>query len=194
MTRKLLILSVAVVTLLTVGSRSATAGETQPTVFNAQGPNGSQIWVSVDLARQRLTEAYVPLVVAVRNGDKGVATLNRSSFTLSGSDGRGEPMAQLKTLRANYKKDLFDRTAVRIYGFPFGTLLDVAHVQPVEFFPVPGSGSGVRLDTVSLRPLYWTVDILYFKRPAGMAEGQEMTLKVASAGWESPITLHFAVK
>jgi len=194
MIRKLVITPLAMVALTVLGSLPAAAGESQPTVFNAKGPNGAQVWVSIDLARQRLTEPYVPLVVAVRNGQKGVATLNRSSFTLIGRDGRSEPMAELETLRANYKKDLFDRTAVRLYGFPFGTLLDLRHVQPSEFFPVPGVGSGIRLDTVALQPLNWTVDILYFKRPAGMAEGQEMTLKVAPKGWETPIALHFAVR
>ena len=194
MIRKLLIMPVAIAALVALSSLPAAADESQPTVFNAKGPNGSQVWVSIDLTRQRLTEQYVPLVVAVRNGEKGVATLNRSSFTLTGSDGRSEPMADLQTLRANYQKDLFDLTAVRLYGFPFGTLLDLGHVQPSEFFPVPGAGIGVRLDTVALLPFNWTVDILYFKRPAGMAEGQEMTLKVAPKGWETPIILHFAVK
>ncbi len=194
MIRKLLNMAVAIAALVVLSSLPAAADESQPTVFNAKGPNGSQVWVSIDLTRQRLTEQYVPLVVAVRNGEKGVATLNRSSFTLTGSDGRGEPMPDLQTLRANYQKDLFDLTAVRLYGFPFGTLLDLGHVQPSEFFPVPGAGSGVRLDTVALLPFNWTVDILYFKRPAGMAEGQVMTLKVAPKGWETPIILHFAVK
>jgi len=193
MFRKLMVISMAVAAVTVLGSARA-AADSQPTVFTAKGPDGAQVWVSTDLTRQRLTESYVPIVVAVRAGQGNLATLTRSTFTLIGSDGRGEPMADLETLRANYQKDLFDLTAVRLYGFPFGTLLDVGHVQPSEFFPVPGAGTGVRWDTVVLRPFDWTVDILYFKRPAGMAEGQEMTLKIAPKEWETPISVHFVVK
>ncbi len=186
----LITLAVAAIALL--GVPQAFATNANETIFSAKSPDG-QVWVSVDLTRQRLNEDYVPLLVTVQNTAGQPITLDRDSFTLIGSDHQAETMPDVPTLRKAYGKFGFDRTVLRLYGMPFGTLLDLDHAEPSDFFPAMTPSSSVRIDNVVLNSLDWTTDVLYFKRPAGIAQGREVTLKIQPKGWEMPITVPFHV-
>jgi len=154
-------------------------------IFNAKSKEG-EVWVSVDLTRQRLTEDYVPLLTVVRNTSGRSVTLDRGSFRIIGADHRSAPLADFQEFRKNYQKASFDLTIMRLFGLPLGTLLDLSRLEPSNFFPVVGEG-GVRLDNVTLPNFYWTGDLLYFKRPAGLSEGHKVVLEVQPKGWETPI-------
>lgn len=179
---------------LVVGTATAYADDGQAgPVFDASGPQG-EAWVSVNLARHRTGDAYIPLLVAVYNRAGQPVTLDQSSFQLVGADHKALTMPSLQALREDYPKQSFDDTMVRVLGFtgvPFGTRLDERHLVPSSFFPSVSSGV-VRYDTVELPNLYWTADVLYFPIPAGFAEGRTATLKIQGAGWEAPleVTIH----
>lgn len=186
------LLSLAVAAVALLGVPQAFAKNANQTIFSAESPDG-QVWVSVDLTRQRLNEDYVPVLVTVQNTAGRAITLDRDSFTLIGSDHRAETMPDVPTLRRDYGKFGFDRTVLRLYGMPFGTLLDLDHAEPSDFFPAMTPSSAVRIDNVVLNPLDWTTDVLYFRRPVGLDQGRQIILKVRPKGWESPITVPFHV-
>ena len=70
---------------------AAPAVQAAPTVFKGESPEG-EVWVSVELARHRSSEGFVPLLVAVRNSAGDPVTLERSSFELVGADGSVAPL------------------------------------------------------------------------------------------------------
>ncbi len=177
----LLVLGVAQVTPASAEQRKA---GTQPIVFKAETSEG-QVWVNVDLTRHRTSEAYVPVVVAVSNRAKDTAVFDRSSFTLVGAGGETESMAGIEDVRKNYGKLNFDMSMIRVYGMPVGTWLQERRLVPSNFFPVLGMGSGVAIDHVEIPPLFWMVDVLYFKTPAGLAAGQDVKLVVHPKGGSS---------
>jgi hypothetical protein len=154
-------------------------------VFNAKSKEG-EVWVSVDLTRQRLTEDYIPLLTVVRNTSGQSVTLDRGSFRLIGADHRSVQLADFNEWRKDYHKANFDLTIMRFFGLPLGTLLDFSRLEPSNFFPVVGE-NGIRLDNVTLPNFYWTGDMLYFKRPAGLSEGRKVVLEIHPKGWETPI-------
>ena len=165
---------------------TAAAGEPSPAVFKGTTKEG-QVWVSVDLTRQRLTEPYVPFLVAIYNDAKSPVVLRRSSLKLIGSDGKEYPVPTIPELRASYTRQNFDTTILRVYGMPFGTWLQPDRLVPSNFFPLVRGRGQVRIDHVQLPPLYWTVDDFYFKRPAGLTTGQEVQLEVQPEGWKEPV-------
>ena len=65
--------------------------------------------------------------------------------------------------------------------------------MPSIFFPVLGYRGEICHDVVSVPNLYWTADILYFKRPAGLDQGREITFMVQPEGWEAPVKVRFHV-
>ena len=71
--------------------------------------------------------------------------------------------------------------------------INLDHAEPSDFFPAMTPSSAVRIDSVVLYSLDWTTDVLYFKRPAGIDQGREVTLKIQPKGWEIPITVPFHV-
>ena len=179
-----------VTTLATVAG--ATAGSRTKTIFTAKTSEG-QVWVSVDIARYRRSEAYIPLAVAMYNTSRHSAVLDHGCFQLIGTDGVAEKMPTVRELRKRYTKQSFDLTMIRLYGMPFGTRLDIDDLVPSNFFPVVGPRSeGVRIQRVELPQFYWTIDLLYFPRPAGFAKGQAVVLVISPKGWKKPIrvTLH----
>lgn len=167
---------------------TAMAGGPSQAVFKAATKEG-RVWVSVDLTRQRLQEPYVPFVVAIYNDAKQSVVLKRNDLRLIGTDGKAYAVATIPELRAHYTRQNFDLTILRMYGMPFGTWLQPGRLIPSNFFPLVLGRGHVRIDHVEIPPLYWTVDIFYFKRPPGLAEGQEVQLEVQPKGWKEPIRI-----
>ncbi len=168
------------------------AGEAKApiTVFTVSGPQG-KVWVNVDLTRQRTDQDYVPLVVAVQNMGSRPVTVRRESFHLIGSSGSAVPLASIPEVRKGYPKFNFDVRTVKAQGMPFGTRLSPEYLIPSNFFPSMAAGGSVRRDTVTLPPSYWMVDLLYFMRPEGLAEGNDVILRVHPEGWEEPLEVRF---
>jgi hypothetical protein len=192
MTKRIGIVTGLVMMVFLVTAAGAAAPSRTKTIFTAKTGEG-QVWVSVDIARYRRSEAYIPLAVAVYNTSRHSAVLDRNSFQLIGTDGVVEKMPTIRELRKRYTKQSFDLTMIRLYGMPFGTRLDLADLVPSNFFPVVGPGNeGIRIQRVELPQFYWTVDLLYFPRPSGFAKGQPVVLVVSPGGWQEPIrvTLH----
>jgi hypothetical protein len=155
-------------------------------VFHATNQFG-EVWIHVDLTRQRLDEPFVPIAVAVRNTAGSPITLTRSSFTALGRDGVLYGVPEVSTLRATYRKGTFDREVLRLDGIPFGTKLTRPQVRPSNFFPSLARGEVAR-DHVVLPDRGWTADLIYFPRPVGLAEGQQVQISVQPEGWEAPVT------
>ena len=168
------------------------AGNTAPAVFHAKAKEG-QVWVNVDLARQRTKDGYVPLLVAVRNDDKTPITLDRSSFALVAANGTTEHMPRVEALRVEYGKEAFDRSVVQTAGFPVGTLLDEDDAVRSNFFPPVSPEGGVVLDDISLPSHYWMSDIIYFRQLPSFAEGHAVTLEITAKGWEKPMKVRVHV-
>ncbi len=156
----------------------------RPSTFTAKNDEG-QVWVSVDLARLRTGEAYLPLVVAVANRAKGSIELDRTSIRLVDSSGGAFPMPSVAQLREAYNKRNLDQTMVRVFGFPTGTVLTLSRLVPSNFFPPLTGRGGTAIDRVELAPFTWTLDLMYFPRPNGPLSG--LTLEVAPKGWQQPI-------
>ncbi|NOZ79155.1 MAG: hypothetical protein GXP48_08270 [Acidobacteria bacterium] len=192
MTRRIGIVAGLAMIMMLVTTTGSAAGSRTGTIFTAK-TNEGQVWVSVDIARYRRSEAYIPLAVAVYNTSRHSAVLDRGSFQLIGTDGVAEKMPTIRELRKRYTKQSFDLTMIRLYGMPFGTRLDLDDLVPSNFFPVVGPGNeGIRIQRVQLPQFYWTIDLLYFPRPSGFAKGQPAVLVVSPKGWQKPIrvTLH----
>ena len=186
----------SVARLLTLGavavasslSIPAAAGQPSPAVFKAATKEG-RVWVSVDLTRQRLTEPYVPFVVVIYNDAKNSVELRRNDLKLIGPDGKAYAVPTIPELRAAYTRQNFDMTMLRMYGMPFGTWLQPDRLIPSNFFPLVLGRGDVRIDHVEIPPLYWTVDLFYFKRPPGLAAGQEVQIEVQPQGWKEAVRI-----
>lgn len=172
--------------LATIAVPVQAAEGAKPSVFTAKSDEG-QVWVSVNLARFRTGEAYLPLVVAVANRAKGSIELDRKSIRLVDSAGRVFPMPSVGQLREAYNKRNLDQTMVRVFGFPTGTVLTLSRLVPSNFFPPLTGRGGTAIDRVELAPFTWTLDLMYFPRPKGPLTG--LTLEVAPKGWQQPIRL-----
>lgn len=182
----MLFAGVLIVSALVSGSLVAADGKPPVMVFTNDGPQG-KIWVNVDLTRQRLDQPYVPMIVAILNNAAKPIMLDRSSFHLIGPDGRKAPMATIQEIRKNYKKLNFDWRTFNAQGMPFGTRLSPEYYVQSRFFPSMTDGGSIKVDRLQIPPSYWTVDLLYFERPSGLAEGRPVVLEAAPRGWEKPI-------
>jgi len=144
------------------------------------------VYVNVELARKRMQEGYIPLVVGVMNNAKNNVNLTRESFKLIGPAGQEIPAATVKEIREGYPKLDSDYrwlqqvTPMRILG--------VRGVQaiPSHFYPGLYEGSSVVINTVQLSQRFFTADILYFKKPEGFTTGN-LVFEVQAKGWEKPV-------
>ncbi|HHQ47497.1 MAG TPA: hypothetical protein ENK19_01260 [Acidobacteria bacterium] len=179
---------VAALALATVlaGVVVAAGGKAPVMVFTNDGPQG-KVWVNVDLTRRRLTEPYVPMIVAILNNDAKPILLDRNALRLIDADGQEIPMATLREVRSGYKKLNFDWRTLNAQGMPFGTRLGADKYVQSRFFPTMSGGGAIAIDHVQIPPSYWTVDLFYFKRPGGLAEGRPVLLEAAPKGWKEPI-------
>ena len=176
---------------LTQATPGRAAEGQDPPMFSGSNGQG-QAWVSVRLARVRTGQSYTPLLVAVRNTGTAPTTLRRSSFQVVGADGETLPMATVREVEDGYPMLLFDQTAVRFTGLPLGTVLDLANLEPSNFFAAAVGPDRVPVsDSVTLQAGQWTVDLLYFPRPPGLVEEQTITLEIDGGGWAKPIEVPF---
>jgi len=180
------IVGLALLVTLLAGSVPGAPKKAPVMVFTADGPQG-KVWVNVDLTRQRLDQPYVPMVVAVLNNAAKPITLDRNSLHLIEPDGRRIAMATIQEIRKNYRKFNFDWRTVNVQGMPFGTRLSQQYHVPSRFFPSMAGGGSIKIDRVQIPPSYWTVDLFYFERPTGLAEGRPVVLEAAPKGWSEPI-------
>ncbi len=187
-----LALAVVLVAAGVPGAGAAGGGGSTAMVFSGSGPQG-KVWVNVDLTRQRTDQPYVPLVVAVQNMGARPAVVKRESFRLLGSSGKPVPLASIEEVRKEYPKLNFDARTVKAQAMPFGTRLSAEYRVGSNFFPVMAAGGSVKRDVVTLPPSYWMVDLLYFRRPAGLAEGGDVILQVHPEGWDEPVEVRFSL-
>jgi len=189
----------AVATMLTVqlmlliGTLRAGEDTDSPAVVSAENQFG-QVWVNLTVTSLRLSEPYVPMVVAVYNSSGDEATLVRSSFRLYGNDGRAVTVAGVKELRKAYAKVNMDHRVANSVGIPVASWARRRALAESNFFPsMASTRGGTTIDHVSLPPYYGMIDLLYFERPPGLALGELVVLEVAPEGWEEPIRLRLRI-
>jgi hypothetical protein len=154
-----------------------------------------QVWVNLRTTAVRLEEDYVPMVVAVYNRSRRTIELDRESFRLYGSDGRSAPVAGVKELREAYRKISMDLRIASTVGIPASTWSRTGKLVRTNFFPSLAIGRGnTTIDHVSLAPFHGMVDLLYFRRPEGLAAGRPVALVVAAEGWEEPIRMRLQIR
>ncbi len=189
MTRMLLVF---VLMISTFALPAVAQAPTPPMVFT--GSSGeAQVWVSLELARHRSEEAFLPLLVTISNRGRESVRLTRESFRLTDHLGREIPLADLAEVRRGYGKLELDHRQVQGVGLPLGTRLDRRKYIQSNYFPVVTFGGGVVRDSVSIGPLYWTVDLFYFRWPEGLRSGKGATLHLEGKGWEEPVKIPFAL-
>lgn len=189
MIRKL-VLVVAALALLAPPAASQTPAK--PTIFKGESAE-AEVWVSVELARHRVEEPFVPLLVTISNRGRDSVRLTRDSFRLLDRQGREIPLAELGEVRRNYGKLELDHRQVSGVGLPLGTRLDERKYIQANYFPVVTFSGGVKRDAVSVGPLYWTVDLFYFRWPEGLRSGTGAVLQIEGKGWEEPVRIPFSL-
>jgi len=182
----LMIAGSLVASAMVSGVSPAAEGKAPIMVFTDGGPQG-KVWVNVDLTRKRLNEPYSPMIVAILNNAAKPIVLDRNSLHLVEPDGQKISMATIQEVRKGYKKLNFDWRTLNAQGMPFGTRLSPQYYVESRFFPSMADGGSIKVDRLQIPPSYWTVDLFYFKRPTGLAEGQPIVLEAAPEGWEEPI-------
>jgi hypothetical protein len=159
-------------------------------IYLEEGPLVSLI-VSTRATRFRLKKRYVPLEVAVVNQGLEQLTLTRASFTLTDSAGNLYPAMGPRELSQLYGNTGVDR---RYAEAPSLLLSKFATYQrhPSNFSP--SFDAPLAQDKVSLAPLSYLYDFLYFPRPAGDLVDQPLDLVVSAPELGGRATIRFRLE
>lgn len=181
-----LVLTAAMVAPAWAGSSNSDPGEA--TIFTQKADQGD-VWVNAYLARHRLDDSYLPLVVGVRNDAQKPVDLKISSYTLILPDGTRVPAADIGALRKGYDKLEFDHRWLGEMDVTRALGTWGVHYVPSRFYPPLTFRSGVQIPIVEVPPQYWSADVIYFKRPANLKAGDTVTLEVQADGWSQPVAV-----
>ncbi len=185
----LTVLATAALTLAMAAPAWAAGTKSDPTAgtIYSQKADQGEVWVNVYLARHRMDASFIPLVVGVRNDAKEPVDLKVSSYALVLPDGTRVPAADIGEVRGSYNKLEFDHRWLREMNVT--TVLGAwgVHYVPSRFYPPLTMRGGVQIPIVEVPPQYWSADVIYFKRPAGLTPGTTVTLEVEADGWNAPV-------
>ncbi len=148
--------------------------------------------VGVDAARFIRKEAYVPLFVQVANKSKSTFQITRESFALQDSLGRQYPMADAAEVAARYPRlDLDRRLFLQNQSF---TLSHVGLYTRIDsnFFPST-SRPALLMQQITLPPVSYMEDVLYFPIPETGLNGVLLRLLFKVKELEEPIQVVFEV-
>ncbi len=171
-----------VILCLVVAGTAAAAG---PAIFTTHTAEGD-VYVNSSLARQHPGEAYLPLVIGVVNNLDRPVRLTRESFAIQTAAGTS-PAITVAELRRHYGRITFDRR--QIDSMNVVAILGLQGLVPVpsNFYPIIRKPNSVETPIVELPRRYYTWDVLYFKRPAGLKPGDTFTVVVTAEGWKKPV-------
>lgn len=185
-----LLASVIVVTAVVV---IAQVGEASRILFIAEDEQG-KVWVNVSLTRQRLDEAYLPMVIGVQNLQKKDIHLDRESFSLTDLDGLIYGVPTVGEWRKNYKRAVIDRRMLTTGGIPWEVWYRTGKLGQTNFFPdLHAQRGNTTMDSVYLRRGHGMVDLLYFERPRGLEVGKPFFITIHPQRWEVPISLRLVL-
>ncbi len=189
--RTLTVLAALVLTAAMAAPAWAGNSTTDPgrLTISTQKTERGDLWVNVYLARHRLNDNYLPLVVGVRNDAKQPVDLRISSYTLVLPNGTREPAADIQALRKGYDKLEFDHRWLREMDVSTALGAWGVHYVPSRFYPPLTLRGGVQIPIVEVPPQYWSADVIYFKRPANLKSGDTITLDVQAVGWKEPVSV-----
>lgn len=181
---------IPLVAILLLAAAGATAADRPgQLVFKAESESG-EVWANVGLTRQRLDQAYIPMVVLVANRSHEEVIVDRDAIRLVGSDGKRYPMPTLSELRKGYDKTGLDGRAVSGAGIPYDVWRQNRRLIESNFFPsLSTDRRGIVVDEVTLPSGTAMIDLLYFAKPYGLGPGQPFILEVRPVGWEAPLRL-----
>jgi len=152
----------------------------------------ARIVVGVEAARFIRNERYFPLLVQVANRSKMTFEITRESFTLEDTLGNQYSMVPARELAENYPRlDLDRRLFQQNRQFTANGLSLYTHIQS-NFYP-SSAARALLIDSVSLPPLTYMEDVLYFPIPQSGLNGVPLRLLFKVKGLEEPIQVVFEV-
>jgi hypothetical protein len=161
-----------------------------PFNYKEEGSIASMI-VGVEAARFIRDERYVPLFVQVANKSKMTFEITRESFTLEDSLGNQYSMVPPREIAENYPRlDLDHRLFRQNRQFTSLGISIFTYVQS-QFYTT--SAARLVIDQVSLPPLTYMEDVLYFPIPQTGLNGVPLRLLFKVKGLEEAIQVVFEV-
>jgi hypothetical protein len=148
--------------------------------------------VGVDAARFIRKEAYVPLFVQVANKTKQTLSITRESFVLEDSLGRQYPLAPAQELAEKYPRLDIDRRLFNQNRSVTATGVGVFTYIGSNFFP-SASRRALLIQQVTLPPVAFMEDVLYFPIPETGLNGVPLRLLFKVKELEEPIQVVFEV-
>lgn len=148
--------------------------------------------VGVDGARFIRKEPYFPVFVQVANKTKTTFQVTRESFVLEDSLGRQYPLAPARDLQERYGRIDLDRALFRQNRAFTALGVGVFTYISSDFFPSSSRGS-LLIDQVTLPPVAYLEDVLYFPIPETGLNGVPLRLLFKVKQLEEPIEVRFEV-
>jgi hypothetical protein len=170
--------------LTMLAAAAIAAGQESQVLHSAQGRFGT-VWANVTVTHQRVTEPYLPFVIAIQNHGAETVTIDRAAVRLIGPDGTRYPMADLKEVRQDYDKMRLDRRIATSAGIPAEVWYRQRRLRESKI----GGRGGTVIDRVALRRNDALVDLVYFRRPRALALNTPFIIEVGPEGWEVPTRL-----
>ena len=148
--------------------------------------------VGVEAARFIRKEPYVPLFVQVVNKAKTTLEITREAFTLEDSLGRQYAMVPPRDLAANYHRADLDRRQFRQNRSITMPGINMYTYIPSDFYP-SSTRRSLLDDDISLPPLAYMEDVLYFPIPETGLNGVPLRLLFKVKPLAEPIEVVFEV-
>lgn len=136
--------------------------------------NGATLIVDMDLARFRGDKKYIPIGIWLGYNESGVLKLNRGSFTLTDPAGKVHRLPSPKELTKGYGPTMISADYTyysQIYDYGSMAFLSYHYIPGVAFFANTSGSPGILYDHVELPMRTFFRSIVYFKNPAGKADG-----------------------
>jgi hypothetical protein len=146
----------------------------------------------VEAARFIRKEPYFPLFVQVTNKSKTVLEITREAFTLEDSLGRQYAIVPARDLAENYRRADLDRRMFRQNRAITLPGIGMYPYVPSDFYP-SNTRRSLLQDNVSLPPLTFMEDVLYFPIPETGLNGVPLRLLFKVKPLEEPIEVVFEV-
>lgn len=157
--------------------------------------NGTTLIVDMDLARFRGDKKYIPIGIWLGYNDSGALKVDRRSFTLTDPAGKIHNLATTKELTKGYGPTMISADYTYYsYINDYGCMayLSYHYIRGVAFFANPSGPPGILYDHVELPMRTFFRSIVYFRNPAGKADGT-YTLTLRDAKGKVIISIPFKI-
>jgi len=151
-----------------------------------------QMVVGVEGARFIRKEPYFPLFIQVANKTKATFEVTREAFVLEDSLGRQYPMAPVRDVEEKYGRLDLDRNLFRQNRSFTALGVGIYTYIGSDFFPSTSRRS-LLIEKISLPPMAYMEDVLYFPIPETGLNGVPLRLLFKVKQLEEPIEVKFEV-